>query len=95
MDLSVYKLFHFLISSTCVTAIFLIGNFCPKFENFSYCLDVASIGDDNQDVTESSQVEEVNISMTSITASQISSSQNSDSKNISKSIGTREDHKAY
>ena len=43
---------------------------------------------------ESSQVDDVNISMTS-SASQISSSQNSESKNIAQSIGTPEDRKAY
>ena len=45
-------------------------------------------------MTESSQVDDVNISLTSST-SQISSSQNSESKSIAQSIGTPEDHKAY
>ena len=43
---------------------------------------------------ESSQVDDVNISLTSST-SQISSSQNSESKNIAQTIGTPDDHKAY
>ena len=43
---------------------------------------------------ESSQVDDVNISMTS-SASQISSSQNLESKNIAQSIETPEDRKAY
>ena len=55
---------------------------------------MTSVGDENQDVTESSHVDDVNLSMTS-SASQISTSQNSESKSIVHSIGTPEDRKAY
>ena len=51
-------------------------------------------GEENQDFMESSQVDDVNISLTS-SASQISSSQNSESKDIVQTIGTLEDCKAY
>ena len=55
---------------------------------------MASVREENQDVTETSHVDDVNLSITS-SASQISSSQNSESKNIAQTIGTPEDHKAY